>query len=77
VSSPVRSYLSQHGKEIKATAFFCTMGDSNPGKTFPEMEACSGKKPRATLDLQGSRIESEDAEAMVKAFADALKPQDP
>ena len=77
VSSPVRSYLSQHREEIKATAFFCTMGSSNPGKTFPEMEACSGKKPRATLALQGSRIESEDAEAELKAFADALKPQDP
>ena len=77
VSSPVRSYLSQHGEEIKAAAFFCTMGGSNPGKTFPEMEACSGKKPRATLALQASRIGSEDAEAELKAFADALKPQDP
>ena len=76
MSSPVRSYLSQHGVEIKSAAFFCTMGGSNPGKAFPEMEACSGKKLRATLALQGSRIESEDAEAELKAFADALKPQD-
>jgi flavodoxin len=77
VSSPVRSYLSQHGEGIRSVAFFCTMGGSDPGRTFPEMEACSGRKPVETLALQGGRIESEDAKAKVKAFADALKPQDP
>src|SRR5271157_938914 len=50
LSTPVRTYISQHKGSFKKVAFFCTAGGTKDSP-FDEMESLCGKKPVATLRL--------------------------
>ena len=56
VSSPVRTFLTEHGRNIKSVAFFCTMGGSGDERAFRHMEELCGKPPVATLALTEKEV---------------------
>jgi flavodoxin len=72
VASPVRTFLEQFGKGLKAVAFFCTVGGSGQARAFREMERLAGKKPSATLAILEKELQG-DYGKKVREFADALR----
>jgi flavodoxin len=70
MASPVRSYISK--QKFKNVAFFLTMGGSF-GKTFEEMEAASGKKPKAVLALMTKEVAGKQHLDKVNGFVKAIK----
>ncbi|MDD5530829.1 MAG: flavodoxin [bacterium] len=52
----VRTYLSQNKEKIKSIAFFCTMGGSNAGNAFKDMEDFVGKQPLRTLEISTKEV---------------------
>jgi flavodoxin len=70
----VRTYLSQNKEKIKNIAFFCTMGGSNSGNAFKEMEVFIGKQPINTLELSAKEVAQGTYVQKVKDFtAEILK----
>ncbi|WP_175817452.1 hypothetical protein [Burkholderia diffusa] len=47
-STPVSTWLARHGSELRATAFFCTMGLRGDLTAFGQMQALARKRPIAT-----------------------------
>jgi flavodoxin len=58
VSSPVRTYLKEHGSGIKKIAFFCTAGGEDVVKTFDSMRSLSGREPVALASFVSKSIDS-------------------
>ena len=50
VSTPIRTFLQQHKKQIKNVAFFLTHG-GNFKNTFEDMANILGKKPLGTFEM--------------------------
>lgn len=76
VSTPVRTYLMEHKKEIgkvKRIAFFCTEGGSGGKKAFMEMEKECNKKPAAVLELLEREVRKGSHITKVEGFARELK----
>lgn len=51
LASPVRTWAQHHGTECRRVAFFCTGGGSGQARTFADLAALCGKRPRAQLAL--------------------------
>ncbi|MDD2889148.1 MAG: flavodoxin [bacterium] len=64
----VRTYLSQNKEKIKNIAFFCTMGGSNAGNAFKEMESFVGKEPFQTLEIPAKEVAQGTYVQKVKDF---------
>jgi flavodoxin len=64
LSTPVRTYISQHKEGFRKVAFFCTE-DGTKDSPFDEMESLCGKVPVATLGLQ-RRVEVESGHYVEK-----------
>ena len=71
MSSPVRTWLSEHGRRLKRAAFFCTMGGTGDNRTFRHMEELS-LKPVATMTLIDKDVRKGAFAEKVKLFLDAL-----
>jgi len=74
VSSPVRTFLNENGKEAKKVAFFLTTGGQGIEKTFRKMEALCGKAPLATVGVTEKELKNGTGAvgAKVKAFAEKV-----
>jgi hypothetical protein len=72
LSSPVRSYLRAHRRELRRIAFFCTMGGAGADNAFRDMAKLSGKAPVATLALTDREIDAHRHRGKLTAFAKAL-----
>ncbi len=70
MSSPVRAYLTENKAKFKGVAFFCTEGvRGGSEKIFADMEAVTGKKPKATLKLNAADLKDVNWAEKVKKFA--------
>lgn len=77
LSSPVRSFARQHGKAIRRTAFFCTMGGSGDRIAFAELERLVGRRPEAVLALTESELQAmtePETKARIEQFVQRLRP---
>jgi len=72
LSSPVRTYLREHGRHLKRVAFFCTMAAAGADNAFSEMQALCGKVPLATLVLTDRELEARSHGVALSAFVKAL-----
>jgi flavodoxin len=73
VASPVRSFLTQHRNEIGTLCAFCSMGSRDPGKTFADIGAVSGKQLAATLAMSERELVSPEYAAKLNTFVVALR----
>jgi len=72
VSAPVLAYLNKFTGKFPEVAFFLTY-DGNMEKTFDDMTAAAGRKPKATLAVHAKDIKSGEFVAKIKEFAAKLK----
>ena len=72
LSSPVRTYLRQHARELKHVAFFCTMRGAGAENAFSEMHALCGRLPLATLVLTDRELDARRHGVALDAFVKAL-----
>jgi flavodoxin len=56
IASPVRSYLTRHGRRCRRVAFFCTHGGTGAGKVLQDLHKLCGKRPLATLALPRQQV---------------------
>jgi hypothetical protein len=73
IDCPVRTYLREHGADLKRVAFFVTQGGNSPGRCFTQMEALSGKQPVATLSLFERKVVHGNYDGAVRAFAEKIE----
>jgi flavodoxin len=73
VSSPVRSYLSANRGHLPDVAFFCTMGSRGSERAFEEMQALTGKAPRAGCAVTAREVTSDAYGAHIAQFLGQLK----
>jgi flavodoxin len=71
VSAPVLAYLQKFSGKFPEVAFFLTF-DGNMEKTFDEMAAAAGRKPKATLAIHAKDLKSGAHEQKIKEFAATL-----
>ena len=75
LSAPIRTYIARYRDRFKSVAFFCTgyTTDKNP---IEEMASLCGKKPIATLRLQGKQeVEADRYQYKVQEFVDKIASQ--
>lgn len=75
LSSPVRTFAREHAREIRRTAFFCTMGGSGDRRAFAELRTLLGRRPEAVLALtsaEAGRMDTEAVRTKTAAFARRL-----
>lgn len=72
MASPVRTYLTQHGKGIKQAAFFCTLGGSGDKRTFEDMQGLCGKEPLATAAILEKDIKKDSFGPAIETFVQKL-----
>jgi menaquinone-dependent protoporphyrinogen IX oxidase len=65
VSSPVRTFCSEHGKSARNVAFFCTMGGAGESGAFAAMKDLCGREPLVTLALLERSVKRDDEEKFV------------
>jgi flavodoxin len=73
LSSPVRTYLQDHARALRAIAFFCTMGGRGAARVFREMEAICHRPPLATLAQTARQVRGGDLPATIAAFVGQLR----
>ncbi|MCE5279309.1 MAG: hypothetical protein ABFD92_11055 [Planctomycetaceae bacterium] len=56
MASPVRTWLTEHGRECRKVAFLATMGGSGDKRTYDHMAGLCGQAPVATLSLIDKEI---------------------
>jgi flavodoxin len=72
MSAPVRTFLTEHGTELKSVAFFNTNG-GNPGITFDDMEELCKQKPVSTLEVQDKELKEGKYQNKLNKFINELK----
>ncbi|MBN2335141.1 NAD(P)H-dependent oxidoreductase [Candidatus Bathyarchaeota archaeon] len=75
MSSPVRAYLTRH-RGLKSVSFFCT-NEGMVGSTFKDMEAETGAKPAAMLNLLKKAVLSGDFTGKLDLFIEELRAKRP
>lgn len=73
MSSPMRSYLTEHKGAFRKLAFLCTMGGSGAQSTFADMEKTAGQSPLATLFLREKQVRAGTIRPDVARFAAELQ----
>lgn len=71
-STPVSTWLARHGPELRATAFFCTMGLRGDLTAFEQMQVLAGRKPIATCSISGREIRDGMARRKLARFARSI-----
>jgi hypothetical protein len=72
-STPVASWLAQHAHEVRATAFFCTMGSRGSEDTFAQMQQLAHRAPLATCAISARDMQGDAAVEKVARFVLAIK----
>ncbi len=72
ISSPIRTYITQHRRAFKHVAFFYTGGGTSEVNAFKEMELLCEKAPRAVLALAQQEVKDETYHEKVKQFIEQL-----
>lgn len=72
MSSPMRAYLTAHGRKLPRVAFFCTLGGSGAAKAFAQMSRLCGKTPDATLAVTERELRAGTCHEKVAAFVAGL-----
>ena len=73
MSTPIRTYVSEHKNKFKNVAFFCTESSKGGVKCFKNMEKLCDKKPIATLEINKKMVKKEIYIDKIKDFAEELK----
>ncbi len=73
MSTPIRTYITEHKNDFKNVAFFCTMGGSGDEGTFSEMTEIIGKKPISTLALKTIQVVKNEFSQELEMFSDSVK----
>ena len=68
----IRTILTEKKGSIKNTAFFCTAGEENAGKTFSEMQELTSA-PIATLQLTTNEVKGDKYFEKLEEFLKKLK----
>jgi flavodoxin len=72
MASGIRTWLTEHGKDLKKVAFFATMGGRGDERTFAHMQELCGQAPIATATFIDKKIAKgeykEDLDTFVKKF---------
>ena len=66
--SPVRAYLREHRRAIRASAFFCTCGGMGMERVFQQMSDESGQSPIAKLVVFEAKLDTPEARNDVREF---------
>ncbi|MFX1764981.1 flavodoxin [Paraburkholderia sp. A1RI-2L] len=72
-STPVASWLARHAHEVRATAFFCTMGSRGSEDTFAQMQQLAHRAPLATCAISARDMRRDVAVEKVARFVLAIK----
>ena len=72
LSPGTRSWLAQHGKNLKKVAFFVTMGGSGDKRTFTNMEELCGQPPFAATAFIDKKIEKNEHKPELDVFLNLL-----
>ena len=73
MSTPIRTYISEHKDKFKNVAFFCTESSKGGVKCFKNMENLCDKKPMATLEINKKKIKKEIYIDSIKDFIEVIK----
>lgn len=73
VSSPVRTFLVQHGAALRDVAFFCTFGGLGANRALGQMTEACGKKPLATMAIRDRELESPLVRTRIGEFVKRLE----
>lgn len=71
--SPVRAYLREHRRVIRASAFFCTCGGMGMERVFQQMSDESGQSPIAKLVVLEAKLDTPEARRDVSAFVARIR----
>jgi flavodoxin len=72
-SSPVRTWLRAHARELRHVAFFLTHGGSARDQVFAAMQAESGSSPLALVSVREGELGKPEVAARIGVFADELR----
>ncbi len=72
MSTPVRTYISEHKDKFKNVAFFCTEGSRGGVKCFKNMAKLCDKKPMATLEINKKEMKKEIYIDKIKDFVEEI-----
>jgi flavodoxin len=72
-SSPVRSWLYAHARELHSVAFFLTHGGSARDRVLSALETMSGRAPVAVLSVREREIGTPEASAKIAAFVGGIR----
>jgi flavodoxin len=73
MSAPIRSFLADRGRAIRAVAFFCTMGNAGEAQVFAEMQELCGQAPIESFAFSEKSIADGSFELLARAFAAKVK----
>jgi menaquinone-dependent protoporphyrinogen IX oxidase len=73
LSSPMRTFLHDCGRELRRIAVFCTMGESGAENAFKDVHELTGVVPEATCALTDGEIFRNGHLDAVDAFAARLR----
>ena len=73
MSTPIRTYISEHKDKFKNVAFFCTESSQGGVKCFENMEKLCDKKPMATLEIKKKMMKKETYIDKIKNFVEEIK----
>jgi flavodoxin len=73
LSSPMRSLARRWRKDIRACAFFCTMGGSGSDRAFRDLRQLVGRTPVATLALSEGEVAKVSAQRKIDGFVAAVR----
>ena len=77
LSSPVRTFLSDHGRDIKQVAFFCTFGGRGDARVFQQMTESCGRVPQSVMSLRNRDSTSTVLRMRAREFVGALQASAP
>jgi flavodoxin len=72
-SSPVRSWLRAHARELHAVGFFLTHGGSARDRVLAALTAMTGRTPVAVLSVREREIGTKEESAKIAAFAGDIR----
>jgi len=73
LSSPVRAYLEEHRRRLKAVAFFCTCGGRGGERVLAQMTGLASKEPVARLVLREAEVTRKRAWPKIERFCGAIR----
>ncbi len=74
LSVPVRTFLADHGKQLRSVAFFCTMGDRGSTRVFRQMTELCRQAPVATFARTEHELASPEQQTAIASFVSRLRP---